>query len=99
MLLVVLYLSRNLSGDDTMVYESVPHACGPETAPKFIRSPKEGDYAMRIMVLGGAGKMGCIAVQDLAGNRLVDESSWPTSTTLGTARRRFIKIQGHRITV
>ncbi|MDH7486403.1 MAG: saccharopine dehydrogenase NADP-binding domain-containing protein [Anaerolineae bacterium] len=28
---------------------------------------------MRIVVLGGAGKMGCIAVQDLAGDRRVDE--------------------------
>jgi lysine 6-dehydrogenase len=28
---------------------------------------------MRIMVLGGAGKMGCIAVQDLAGDRRVRE--------------------------
>jgi len=28
---------------------------------------------MKIIVLGGAGKMGCIAVQDLAGNRRVDE--------------------------
>jgi saccharopine dehydrogenase (NAD+, L-lysine-forming) len=28
---------------------------------------------MRIMVLGGAGKMGCIAVQDLAENERVDE--------------------------
>ncbi|MBN1180371.1 MAG: saccharopine dehydrogenase NADP-binding domain-containing protein [Anaerolineae bacterium] len=28
---------------------------------------------MKIVVLGGAGKMGCIAVQDLAGDRRVDE--------------------------
>ena len=28
---------------------------------------------MKIIVLGGAGKMGCIAVQDLAGDRRVDE--------------------------
>jgi saccharopine dehydrogenase (NAD+, L-lysine-forming) len=28
---------------------------------------------MRIVVLGGAGKMGCISVQDLAGHPLVDE--------------------------
>ena len=28
---------------------------------------------MRIMVLGGAGKMGCIAVQDLTGDDRVDE--------------------------
>ena len=28
---------------------------------------------MRIVVPGGAGKMGCIAVQDLAGDRRVDE--------------------------
>jgi len=28
---------------------------------------------MRIMVLGGAGKMGCIAVQDLAENELVEQ--------------------------
>ena len=28
---------------------------------------------MRIVVLGGAGKMGCIAVQDLSGDRRVDE--------------------------
>ncbi|MBC8449209.1 MAG: saccharopine dehydrogenase NADP-binding domain-containing protein, partial [Chloroflexi bacterium] len=28
---------------------------------------------MKIVVLGGAGKMGCIAVQDLAGDRRVNE--------------------------
>jgi lysine 6-dehydrogenase len=28
---------------------------------------------MKIVVLGGAGKMGCISVQDLAGDRRVDE--------------------------
>ena len=28
---------------------------------------------MKIIVLGGAGKMGCIAVQDLAGDRRVNE--------------------------
>ena len=28
---------------------------------------------MKIIILGGAGKMGCIAVQDLAGDRRVDE--------------------------
>jgi lysine 6-dehydrogenase len=28
---------------------------------------------MKVVVLGGAGKMGCIAVQDLAGDRRVDE--------------------------
>jgi lysine 6-dehydrogenase len=28
---------------------------------------------MKIIVLGGAGKMGCIAVQDLAGDRRVKE--------------------------
>jgi saccharopine dehydrogenase (NAD+, L-lysine-forming) len=28
---------------------------------------------MKIVVLGGAGKMGCIAVQDLAGDQRVDE--------------------------
>ena len=28
---------------------------------------------MKIVVLGGAGKMGCIAVQDLTGDRRVDE--------------------------
>jgi len=28
---------------------------------------------MKIVILGGAGKMGCIAVQDLAGDRRVDE--------------------------
>jgi saccharopine dehydrogenase-like NADP-dependent oxidoreductase len=28
---------------------------------------------MKIIILGGAGKMGCIAVQDLAGNRRVGE--------------------------
>jgi saccharopine dehydrogenase-like NADP-dependent oxidoreductase len=43
------------------------------SSPGGIRGNKEGENTMRITVLGGAGKMGCISVQDLVNDARVQE--------------------------
>src|SRR5574341_821204 len=53
---------------------------------------------MRIMVLGGAGKMGCIAVQDLARDERVDEVIL-ADLNEGQARLVADTIQSSKITI